>query len=114
MKIKKLLLLLIFPLCTYGQEDHKMTAGEKTLMPGYLLNYPASSGIQQPPASPVRASAEWEEIQGLMIAWITYPAILQEIVRAAQMQTTVYIVCTDSTNVKNTLSAAGIPDTNLE
>jgi len=114
--MRYLLLLLITPLIGLGQVSHKMSNTEKLMMNDYLQQYSgvSSTGIPQPPASPVRASAEWEEIDGLMITWTSFTTILREIVRAAQTETNVYIVCSDSTVVKSSLASAGIPDTNLE
>ncbi len=114
--MRYLILFLLLPFLAQSQVSHKMTNAEKSVMHDYILQYSnaASTGIQQPPVSPVRASAEWEEIDGLMITWTSFTTILREIVRAAQTETNVYIVCTDSNAVKSSLTSAGIPDTNLE
>jgi agmatine deiminase len=108
--------LLLLPGFAIGQATHKMSSIERQQMPDYIQQYSnqSTSGIPFPPSSPVRASAEWEEIDALTITWTTYPAILTEIVRAAQQETNVIIVCSDSNAVKTTLSNAGVPDTNLE
>lgn len=71
-------------------------------MPDYLrqISQYRTDGITTAPTGPVRASAEWEEIDALIIAWVSYPVILKEIVRYAVDETEVYIVCTDSATVK--------------
>ena len=93
---------LLFSYFCYSQSaapTHRMEPAEKQLMPDYLRQIQNNSvnGITTPPVSPVRASAEWEEIDALMITWTSYTSILKEIVRAAQLETKVLIVCTDST-----------------
>lgn len=64
-----------------------------------------------PPSQPVRAAAEWEEVQALVVAWTSYSSILTEIVRAGREECKV-IVCCDNQNIvnsaKNTLTGAGV------
>lgn len=93
-----------------------MDEAEKLLMPSYLQRMQSNStqGILTPPSSPVRASAEWEEIDALMITWTSYLPILTEIVRAAQIETKVLIVCSDSTSIKNYLLSSSVPLNNIE
>src|ERR1700741_3561003 len=78
-----------------------LTEEEKLLMPQYLQNASQRSvqGISVPPSSPIRAMAEWEEIDAIMIAWTSYTATLKEIVRYAQAESKVYILCSDSNTV---------------
>ncbi len=91
-----------------------MTAAERNIMGGYLHNVsPAAYSITTPPAGHVRTMAEWEEIDGIMITWTSYPGILAQIVQAAQTETRVYIVCSDSNSVKNYLTNAAIPLANI-
>jgi agmatine/peptidylarginine deiminase len=83
-------------------------------MPAYRATPAVSTdAITTPPVAPPRTMAEWEELEGLMVTWTSYPAILTEIVRAALQQTTVYIVCSDSMVVRNTLTVAAVPLNNL-
>ncbi len=63
------------------------------------------SAIQTPPTSKVRSMAEWEESQALLITWTSYPSILAKIVKAAQEEGTVIILCSDSSEVKLSLTA---------
>lgn len=72
-----------------------------------------SSAITTPPNFPVRAAAEWEEVQALFITWTSFPAIQKEIVRYAQQECKVVIVCTDSNTVKNYLTTNNVPITNV-
>ena len=108
-------LLLLNGIVSAQHDSHRMSAAEKAAMPEYLRNISQSqpNGITIPPSSPVRASAEWEEIDALVIAWIDFPSILKDIVRYAQTETQVLIVCSDSTTVKNYLNSNSVPLTNV-
>jgi agmatine deiminase len=91
--------------------------GEEALMSDYLQqinSQPNGYSIQVPPGLPVRTAAQWEEVQALVITWTGFPAILREIVRAAQQECQVIIHCADSNNVKNNLTNYNIPLTNLK
>ncbi len=78
----------------------------------YIL--PQPKGITNPPSSPVRTAAEWEEMQGVLISWKSgYESFLSQIVRYAREEATVYIYCSDSNTVKNYLLQNGIATTNI-
>lgn len=117
--MRKFLLPLIFIFSTqvFAQSlSHRMSDAEKTQMPDYLRHIQqnqVASGITTPPSSPVRASAEWEEIDALIIAWTSYTAILKDIVRYAQTETQVFIVCSDSNAVITYLNNNTVPLTNV-
>lgn len=87
---------------------------EEQLMQDYL-NSRASSvqGITTPPFSPVRTMAEWEEIQAIAITWTSYTSTLTQIVKNIQSECKVFIICTDSNSVKNTLTSANVPLTSI-
>ncbi len=66
-----------------------------------------------PPPGEVRTMAEWEELQGLAIAWTGSSAtkdILEDIIRHAKEEVEVYIVCSSSALVINQLAS----DINLD
>jgi agmatine/peptidylarginine deiminase len=118
--MKKLLLLslVVFSFASSAQTpDHAMSPVEKIQMGDYLRRFQQNqvfSGIPTPPASPVRASAEWEEIDALIIAWTpAYAAIQRDIIRFSQTETQVYIVCSDSNTVKTNLNTYSVPLTNV-
>ena len=90
-----------------------MTKSEKLLMPSYLQSI-TSKGFTSPPASPLRAPGEWEEIDALTITWKSYKPVLKEIVKYAQQQCRVIINCSDSTSVKSYLVNNGVTPTNVE
>lgn len=66
-------------------------------------------GVTTPPPGPLRAMAQWEETDGLVITWTSYPAIHRKIIQYAQTECKVYIICSDSNAVKSNLQNNGIP-----
>ncbi len=90
--------------------------GEEAMMPFYLQSLASKSSVitTPPPYTQLRNAAEWEEIQTLNITWTSYTPILREIIKAAQLQTKVSIICSDSNVVKNNLTANNVPLTNLK
>ncbi len=91
-----------------------MAPGEEKLMESYLANRNLNKGITTPPSfSNIRAAAEWEEVQALVITWTgQFNSIQSQIVDAAQDECEVIIMCSDSNDVKNILSNNGVPTTN--
>ncbi|MFN3940424.1 MAG: hypothetical protein ACK4IY_07535, partial [Chitinophagales bacterium] len=75
--------------------------------------YRSANGMVTPPATSVRASAEWEEIEALMVTWTSFIPTVREIVRYAKDECKVFIVCSDSMEVKNNLAANGITPDNI-
>ena len=106
---------LIFTLLasiTHSQDlPNQMTDEETNIWKAYL--HPANPLFTDPPPSPVRGMAEWEELQGIIITWRSYYSILSQIVDYAQEEGLVYIICNDSTTVKNYLQNSGVPLTNV-
>ncbi len=96
-----------------AQLPHIMSGSERSMMPSYLDQITQRNQISNPPASPIRAMAEWEEIDGLLVTWTGYQSILTEIVRHARVQTHVYVVCSDSNAVRSSLTSAGVPLSNI-
>lgn len=113
--LQMVLVFLLMLLRVHAQETvlpHYMTEEEKALyqtyQPPLLLQ-----GHTDPPPVPVRAMAEWEELQGVMITWTSFQSILSQIVDHAQEEGLVYIVCSDSNSVKSYLAGQNIPLTNV-
>lgn len=92
---------------------HWLTNDERAQIPSFLSRSETIRGTDPPDFTP-RASSEWEELQGLVITWTSYTSILKQIVDDAQEECTVYIVCTDSATVINSLTSGGIPLTNVK
>jgi len=85
-----------------------MTPEEAGMMKDYLLQLNHNRQIPIPPPGKVRNMAEWEEVQALVITWAGQATILREIVRNAVKECKVLIVTTDSVNVSDILTTAGI------
>lgn len=99
----------------FSPEEIKMMQSPDYKAPLYL-----GSGITTPPPGPLRAMAQWEEAQALTITWTSYTSVLREIVKAARLETQVYIICgstcqgsTDSASIKTYLTSGGVPLTNI-
>jgi len=91
---------------------HRMTEEEAVLWKNY--NHPVNPLFSDPPTTPVRGMAEWEELQGVIITWRSFYTILKEVVDYAQEEGLVYIICSDSNSVKNYLSNGGVPLHNIK
>ncbi|MEO6694890.1 MAG: agmatine deiminase family protein [Ignavibacteria bacterium] len=115
--MKKLLLLLIsflFAANLYSQDlPHFMNGSEKELYKNYKPPF-ANSDFITPPPTPVRTMAEWEEVQGIIVAWTSYTSIIRQIVDYAQDEGLVFIVCSDSNSVRSYLTSGGVPLVNLK
>ncbi|RMG61203.1 MAG: hypothetical protein D6722_19995 [Bacteroidetes bacterium] len=57
--------------------------------------------------------AEWEEIEYLVVTWTQYIPVLRDIVRYAQEEAKVLIICSDSNAVRDYLSLRNIPLTQV-
>jgi agmatine deiminase len=117
MKTTLSILLAVFSLLSAdAQNEHRMSPTERAGMPDYLRRVGSyrSTAITNPPPQFVRASAEWEEIDALMVVWTTYTSIVRQIIAAARTETRVIVVCSDSNVVRTNLIANSIPLTNVE
>jgi agmatine/peptidylarginine deiminase len=77
-----------------------------------------TNAITTPPSGSLRAMAQWEEIQALTVTWITFPTVLREIVRAARLETQVYIICgsqcgDSESSIRSYLTSGGVSLTNV-
>ncbi|MBX7182533.1 MAG: agmatine deiminase family protein [Bacteroidia bacterium] len=122
MKINGLILVLsvVFGINATAQNlPHQLTPQEKERMQTYLESFQHRNSqagnflVFDPPASKVRAAAEWEEIDGLLVTWTSYLPTVREIIRWARLETTVWVVCSDSNAVKNSLTNNNIPLSNI-
>lgn len=127
-QLSTLLLALLTAVAGFAQRDPRP-------LPRYLTDFevkqwgiaddlPVSSNIiTQPPVQPVRAMAEWEELQAVLISWVTNTTndnrpLLAEIVRAAREECKVIVCCRTQSIVssaKTYLTDRGIDlNTNVE
>lgn len=85
---------------TYYKSDVKKQGArlETTSLPGFVPRTPG----------------EWEEVDGVIITWRSYPEMHRDIVKALQKECIVYIVTTDSNSVKSDLTTNGISLNNVK
>jgi len=114
MRYLYLLLILTFPFGLIGQNlPHTMTADEQLAFPEYIkAKHALQNRTSVPPSGPVRTMAEWEKCQGTVITWTGFTDILRQITDYAQEEGKVFIICSDSNTVKNSLISNSIPLTN--
>lgn len=106
-------LIIIFKF-SYSQDlPNYMTEQEKQIYRTYQPPVMFTDDVN-PPVTPVRTMAEWEELRGTLITWTSYTSILAQIVKYSQEEGLVYIVCSDSNSVKNYLTSNSIPLVNLK
>jgi agmatine deiminase len=87
------------------------TETEKQIISEYQF---AKYTMTPPPGVPVRAAAEWEEIEYLVITWqANYDGILTQIVAAGVQECKVVITTQNQNAVANTLTSAGVDLTNV-
>ena len=112
---RSLLTVLIFTFSslTIGQEilPKGLTEAEKALISDFQFK---GSRATDPPEGPVRAMAEWEEVEYVVITWQpNYPNILRQIVEAAVAECKVIITTQNESSVANYLTSNGVDLTNV-
>ncbi|MCE3228819.1 MAG: Por secretion system C-terminal sorting protein, partial [Bacteroidetes bacterium] len=104
--------------CFFAQDLPKGWApGEEAKMPAYLENKSQNKSsviVTPPPYKNLRNAAEWEEIQTLNITWTSFTAIHREIIKAAQNDAKITIICSDSNTVKSNLVSNSVPLANIQ
>ena len=115
--MKQLIVLFIILMLTGRtfSEDlpHYMTESEKELYKNYI-SPGSNTDDTNPPPTPVRTMAEWEQVRGIIVAWNQFTPIVRQIVDYAQEEGLVFIVCTDSNTVKSYLTSGSVPLVNLK
>ena len=112
----------LFLLKGFAQEPlpRHLTEAERENLRSYFENRAVASrsNTTPPEADSLRNMAEWEEVQALTLAWgqFTYRSILKQIVRAAQNECEVIILCQNPSAVESYLlgNQAGGPLEDLE
>lgn len=109
-----LLISLCLTTSLFAQEPlpHYMTEAEKAIYQDYINNIPEGKSTN-PPAGIPRTPGEFEEVQGIIVTWASYTYELREIVRHAREVATVYIICSNITNVQNYLTSGNVPLDNI-
>lgn len=119
-----LIILFLSTLLSAQDLPRYMTEYEKNILEEYFKKRKLPElYIPDPPPTPVRTMAEWEELQAIQITWVSTAAhriILRQIVDHAQEECLVYIVCSptnngnDSNSIKTYLQSGGVPLTNIK
>ncbi len=116
------LLTASFAVCQWDEVEknplpRNLTPEERLLQSTYV---PPFSPATFPPSRPVRAMAEFEEVEGIVVRWAygTQDLLLSQIVDAAQEVGKVWVLVrpstSDSINIRNYLTGRGIPFINIE
>ena len=88
-----------------------LTETEKELISDFQFT---SNRFTPPPTTPVRAAAEWEEVEYLVVTWNpNFQGILRQIVAAGVNECKVVITTQNQTSVSNYLTAGGVDLTNV-
>ena len=107
-----ILFFSIFYLTAQEELPKGLTETERELLPQFQFN---SLVISDPPEGPVRAAAEWEEVEYLVIRWTNaYQNILRQIVEVGVQECKVLITTQNESSVTNYLSNQGVDLTNVE
>ena len=88
-----------------------LTEAEKEVYDEYIRTFEYGDKGIQPPASPPRTPAEFEEAGGVIITWASYSAELREIVRHSRLRVPVYIIANNASQVQTYLTQG---DVNLD
>ncbi len=91
-----LALAILLPCIAGAQQGlpHALDPSELPLVRAYRDSRAvAGRGITSPPPFAPRTMAEWEEVQTLCVAWVSFPSILKQIVRHARVECEVLILC---------------------
>ena len=107
-----LLSLLAFSLNANAQEDplpRGLSISEKLMLAQGQPDFnPTFFGITDPPTSPIRAMAEWEELQALVVTWRSFKPIIAQIINAAKQECKVVVACTNIQTCKTELTNYGV------
>lgn len=107
-----ILFFSIFYLTAQEELPKGLTETERELLPQFQFN---SLVISDPPEGPVRAAAEWEEVEYLVIRWTNaYQNILRQIVEVGVQECKVLITTQNESSVTNYLTNQGVDLTNVE
>ncbi|MBP6390142.1 MAG: agmatine deiminase family protein [Flavobacteriales bacterium] len=85
---------------------HTLAPSELSLIEAYRNSRGGGTAYLEPPSWEPRTTAEWEEVQSVVVTWTSFPDILKRIVREAKLECEVIIACDDSSSVINYLNGA--------
>lgn len=103
----------VFYLTAQEELPKGLTEIERELLPQFQFN--SNRVISDPPEGPVRAAAEWEEVEYLVIRWTNaYQNILRQIVEVGIQECKVIITTQNESSVVSYLTNQGVDLTNVE
>ncbi|MBT0606878.1 agmatine deiminase family protein [Aequorivita echinoideorum] len=110
-----LILSVIFQSVSFSQErkslPNNLTEEEKGLVSQFQFT---NQRLTPPPSGPVRAAAEWEEVEYLVVTWDpNYKNILRQIVQAGVQECKVIITTQQEATVSTYLTSNGVDLTNV-
>ena len=117
LKLSVIILLIVNAFSLAAQELDALPKGltevERELLPQF--QFTNNRIISDPPSGPVRAAAEWEEVEYLVVRWTDgYRNILRQIVEAGVAECKVIITTQNESSVTNYLTGQGVDLTNVE
>jgi len=117
LKLSVIILLIVNSFSLSAQELDALPKGltevERELLPQF--QFTNNRIISDPPSGPVRAAAEWEEVEYLVVRWTDgYRNILRQIVEAGVAECKVIITTQNESSVTNYLTGQGVDLTNVE
>ncbi len=108
-----LLFFSVFYLTAQEELPKGLTETERELLPQFKFN--SHRLISDPPEGPVRAAAEWEEVEYLLVRWTnSYQNILRQIVEVGVQECKVIITTQNESSVTSYLTNQGVDLTNVE
>ena len=108
-----LLFFSVFYLTAQEELPKGLTEAERELLPEFKFN--SHRLISDPPEGPVRAAAEWEEVEYLLVRWTnSYQNILRQIVEVGVQECKVIITTQNESSVTSYLTNQGVDLTNVE
>jgi len=115
LKLAFLLALLINITMTFSQEREVLPKGITEAEKGILSEYQfVNRVVSDPPTGPVRAAAEWEEVEYLVITWVpSFQNILRQIVEVGINECKVIITTQNQASVASYLTSQGVNLTNV-
>ena len=85
-----------------------LTEAEREVYQEYIRTFEYGVKGIQPPATPPRTPAEFEEAGGVIVTWASYSEELREIVRHSRLRVPVYIIASNPSNVQSYLTQGGV------
>ncbi len=110
-----LFLLVFSTTLLFSQEKELLPKGLSETEKGILSQFQfKNNGMSDPPSGPVRAAAEWEEVEYLVVRWTSgFQNILRQIVEVGVSECKVIITTQNESSVSNYLTNAGVDLTNV-